>query len=485
MLIWKTQALDPTIASVRYRCIFPARALEQRGVASFVYGRRYPLPMHQNLKAIIFVKSFTDEDVQACQAAGRLGIPIILDLCDNIFIDNYGQGITQAYSPKTNFLIMAQWATAIVTTGLALKQVIEQHIEANCPVWVIPDGCETLADVEYALHVNIWQRWLTLLRNWPYFLLIELISYVTGITQRLVDRVINELRRVKNKLLDIFDIKHGPESAIDTWNQQSDNITQTRNGAIDLSPVSKLAFRDKSPGFALKVPNISTHNLTKRLNEAVGYSYNGQSLITEESQHQDNSLIVESNPGLIPQKQKGSSVKTIIWFGHHGSPYSQSGIVNISVLSKAIENISQIIPLRLLVVSNSYSKYLDLIAPLPFDTAYAEWHPTQIYQHISSSDLVILPNSKTPFAWSKSANRAVLSLSLGVPVVATFIPAMEPFRECMLFDNWENNLRQYLEQPGLVRDHLQKAQVVIKANYSGEAIATQWFNLIHSIYTEP
>ena len=442
MLIWKTQALDPTIASVRYRCIFPARALEERGVTSLVYGRRYPLPLHQNLKAIIFVKSFTDEDVQACQAASRLGIPIILDLCDNIFIDNYGQGITQAYSPKTNFLKMAQRAAAIVTTGPVLKQVIEQHIDANCPVWVIPDGCETLADVEYALQVNIWRRWLTLLREWPYFLLIECISYGTSITQRLSARIINELRQVKNNLLDVIGIKRGSAQTIDARNQPSDDISQARNKAIDLS------------------------------------------LITEESQHQDNSLMVESSPGLISQELRDSSVKTILWFGHHGSPYSQSGIVNILAMSKAIENISQMIPLRLLVVSNSYSKYLDLIAPLPFDTAYLEWHPTQVYHHISNSDLVILPNSKTPFAWSKSANRAVLSLSLGVPVVATFIPAMEHFRDCMLFDNWENNLRQYLEQPEVVGEHLQKAQVIIKENYSSEAIAAQWFDLIHSTYKE-
>lgn len=444
MLIWKTQALDPTIASVRYRCIFPARALEERGVASLVYGRRYHLPLHQNLKAIIFVKSFTNEDVQACQAASRLGIPIILDLCDNIFIDDYGQGITQAYSPRTNFLKMAKWAAAIVTTGPALKQIIEQHIEveANCPVRVIPDGCETLADVEYALQVNIWRRWLTLLRDWPYFLLLEFISYVTGITQRLSARVINGLRQVKNHLIDVIGIKRGPAPTIDAKNQQSDNINQARNRAIDLS------------------------------------------LTTEGSQHQDNSLTVESNPGLISQELRDSSVKTILWFGHHGSPYSQSGIVNILALSKAIENISKMIPLCLLVVSNSYSKYLNLIAPLPFDTAYLEWHPTQVYHHISNSDLVILPNSKTPFAWSKSANRAVLSLSVGVPVVATFIPAMEPFRDCMLFDNWENNLRQYLGQPEVVEEHLQKAQAIIKENYSSEAIAAQWFDLIHSIYKE-
>ena len=434
MLIWKTQALDPTIASVRYRCIFPARALEQRGMPSFIYGKRYPLPLHRNLKAIIFAKSFTDEDVQICQAAGRLGIPIILDLCDNIFIDNYGQGITQAYSPKTNFLKMAQGAAAIVTTGSALKQIIEQHIEVDCPVWVIPDGCETLADVEYALNVNIWQRWLTLLKNWPYFLLLELISYIAGMIQYLVARLINGLRRVKNKLLEILGLRCNSKPVIDTSDER-----------IDVQSASS------------------------------------QIVITKAAQPQAESPIAKDNTGIISHDRKDSSVKTILWFGHHGSPYSQSGIVNILAVSKAIESISQKIPSRLLVVSNNYSKYLDLIAPLPFDTAYHEWHPTQIYHYILSSDLVILPNSRAPFAWSKSANRAVLSLSLGVPVVATFIPAMEPFRDCMLFDNWEINLQQYLEQPELVREHLQKAQGIIKKSYSDEAIAAQWFNLIYSV----
>ena len=66
-----------------------------------------------------------------------------------------------------------------------------------------------------------------------------------------------------------------------------------------------------------------------------------------------------------------------------------------------------------------------------------------------------------------------MALSLNVPVVATLTPAMEPFRDCIAFNNWEDGIVQYLTDSKLVSDHLKKAEVVMR-QFSDEAIAERW-----------
>ena len=95
--------------------------------------------------------------------------------------------------------------------------------------------------------------------------------------------------------------------------------------------------------------------------------------------------------------------------------------------------------------------------------------------------MTIIPNSKSDFSICKSANRAVLSLSLGVPVVATKTPALIPFEECTIIDNWEQGLREYLTNKELANSHIKKAQSTIQKNYSGEAIANQWINVLNQV----
>lgn len=479
MLIWKTQSLDSTIASVRYRCMLPSQALEKKGIQSLIYGRRYPLPLHSSAQAIIFVKSFSNDDVKSCRTAHKLGIPIILDLCDNIFIDNYGQGITQLDLPKDNFLEMAKWSTAIVTTGPELKLVIEKYLDKrHCPVWIIPDGCETLEDVSYSLKINTRKRWLDLLKSKPTYLSLEVTSYTIDFGRYLFIQIRHQWGRIKEEILKIkillkkLIVRLGKDGDKEFYPaeeklEQSWSLSNLKKKAIVKSN-DKLAAPTNSSIFP---PGEGT-----RKSRSLQFSgFNKISL---------KKTTMANQSSLDCQNEKDITFKTILWFGHHGSPYSQSGLINILETSSAIESISKELPVRLLVVSNNYEKYLDLIEPLPFPTAYKVWHPMGIYRYVTESDVVIIPNSKTPFALSKSANRAVLALSLGVPVVATCIPAMEPFKDCILFDNWEENLRKYLRQPELVNNHLKKAQTIINATYHSEVIAEQWLSLIGSIYHE-
>ena len=126
MLIWKTQTLNVNMASVRYRCLLPLRYLSKQGIEQSIFGGADPVNVMPQTKAIVFVKSFRNQDVKTCERVHRLGVPIILDLCDNIFIENYAAD--NNYVPAKNFLLMAQQAAAIVTTGETLKGEVEKAL---------------------------------------------------------------------------------------------------------------------------------------------------------------------------------------------------------------------------------------------------------------------------------------------------------------------------------------------------------------------
>jgi glycosyltransferase involved in cell wall biosynthesis len=114
-------------------------------------------------------------------------------------------------------------------------------------------------------------------------------------------------------------------------------------------------------------------------------------------------------------------------------------------------------------------------------TEYIEWDSESIMTHIQASDVAIIPNSRDPIAICKSANRAVLALSLGVPVVASRTPAMEVLEGCVCFDDWAEGLYRYLTEPALVQDHLPKAQIVLRKEFGPECIARQYQDVLRRI----
>lgn len=125
--------------------------------------------------------------------------------------------------------------------------------------------------------------------------------------------------------------------------------------------------------------------------------------------------------------------------------------------------------------------YKKLFLGLPFQSSYLEWELFNSNTYIQSGDVTIIPNNRSAFSICKSANRAVLSLSLGVPVVANKIPAFEPFSDCMLFDDWQQGIKTYLTNPDLARAHVSKAQEIIRDQFGDDVIAQKWDEAIKSI----
>lgn len=128
-------------ASVRYRALLPALVLEKNGYKNRIFTRPKKFSCLRGLTYLVFVKVFTHDDYLLAAEAVRRKIPVILDLCDNIFIDNYGKKTPGMASQV--FRQMATVASVIVVSTEALAEVVQQQIYVPRPIVVVPDGIET------------------------------------------------------------------------------------------------------------------------------------------------------------------------------------------------------------------------------------------------------------------------------------------------------------------------------------------------------
>lgn len=134
---WKVASLDSNIASVRYRAILPSTLLESAAIQSRWFSRP-SIKKLEGIDVLVIVKSLTEEDVFLAEQAAARGVPVILDLCDNIFVPGYlGRG---QVSPAYNFMAMAKHATAIVASTETLAAEIARSIGEHPRVFVVPDG---------------------------------------------------------------------------------------------------------------------------------------------------------------------------------------------------------------------------------------------------------------------------------------------------------------------------------------------------------
>ena len=98
---WKVASLSFSMASVRYRAMLPLLALEHDGFQCRVFSDAGSEQL-LGLDLLVIVKSFSSDDFALAQQAVARGIPVVLDLCDNILGRSFcalGDGAT---SPITS-----------------------------------------------------------------------------------------------------------------------------------------------------------------------------------------------------------------------------------------------------------------------------------------------------------------------------------------------------------------------------------------------
>ncbi len=115
-----------------------------------------------------------------------------------------------------------------------------------------------------------------------------------------------------------------------------------------------------------------------------------------------------------------------MWFGNHGATYAKFGMLDLLDIQTELEDIASKMDVKLVVISDNLDKYKQNILPLKIKSEYIAWNPTVVEQEFARASVVVIPNPLEMFSICKSANRAVLALKHGVPVVATSTSALQP-----------------------------------------------------------
>ena len=154
-------------------------------------------------------------------------------------------------------------------------------------------------------------------------------------------------------------------------------------------------------------------------------------------------------------------------------------MLDLLEIKDSLEVMASEMDVKLVVVSDNYDKYVQHIKPLNINSEYIAWSPTLVDQEFTRASVVVIPNPLETFSICKSANRAVLALKHGVPVVATTTPALRPLADCIVLDDFENGLRTYLTDDRKAKADIERGQKLIEILYGQPQTRTEWTRVIH------
>lgn len=417
---WKVAKLSLNVASVRYRALLPVLALQDSGKKCRVFAD-YDSRNLDGLSVLVIVKGLVPSDLELAQQANIRGIPIVLDLCDCIFVENYG-GDNYSVSPAKSFLAMAELASAVVVSTEALADVVRSHIGDHIPLFVIPDGVDSS----------------------------ELQTRAQNVLQQSLEVVAS------------FQAKAATQSKEQATPPQLTGWKKIRKKAS--RKYKKLLTAVRSEG----VVAILTKHLRK-IGKILSKLFQRPKAI---STPQPTTEIPSST---VPAK---CTSKRILWFGNHGAPYAKFGMLDLLEIKEPLEKMASEMDVKLVVISDNHTKYLQHIKPLRIKSEYIPWSSTVVEQEFTRASVVVIPNPLETFSICKSANRATLALKHGVPVVATATPALRPLSDCIVLDDFESGLRTYLTDSRKAKSDIERGQKLIEVLYGQDQTRLEWTQVI-------
>lgn len=418
MLIgWKTASLSLHVASVRYRALLPSLHLQERQIQSRIFSTG-TLSNLNDLDALVIVKSYGAEDLHLACAARDRGIPVIIDLCDNIFIDGYGKKHGVALNnPALCFDKIAAIASTVVVTTSPLAEIVRTRVDARCSVVVIPDGIESPTDVAR------------------------------------MEALLSAARRA----------------------QQQGTAERARRRLATLRRRVSLLRSAEVPTLLMHMVRSTVSSLPVRLRRLLRNKA-ARVLIRSAKTSPPQPAHPLPDPAIGTDKQRPRS---IVWFGHHGADYARFGMLDLLEIRSALETTASSFDVELVVISNSEAKFKQHIQQFAMRTRYVEWSSTSLRSELSQAAVVVIPNSLDAFSLCKSTNRAVLSLLHGVPVVATRTPALDSLQDCVILNDFAGGLATYLGDASRAVSDIKRSRQTIDLLYGPQAIGDQWHRVLH------
>jgi hypothetical protein len=177
-----------------------------------------------------------------------------------------------------------------------------------------------------------------------------------------------------------------------------------------------------------------------------------------------------AHPGSAQRQRR----RKLIWFGKHGTTYSKAGMQSLTAIIPHLIKINSLVPIELVIISNNRAKFHERLLRLPFPTRYRAWSNETVFKELRGSDVFLMPNETDGFSACKSANRAVMSLEMGVPVIATWLDSLAPLTDAIVIDDWQRGLENYLLHGNERGKALSLAAKVIDEVYARKVVAERW-----------
>lgn len=421
---WKVAKLSLNVASVRYRALLPVLALQEAGQKCHVFADYDPRNL-EGLSVLVIVKGLVSEDLELALAARARGIAIVLDLCDCIFVNGYG-GSNYRVPPSETFLAMARLASAIVVPTESLAEIVRQQAGPRTPVFVIPDGVDSSELQSQALQVL--DQSIAAAKKF------EIVTTQAGKPQN---------------------SKAEPQHPV--WTKVRKKISRK---------YKKILTAVRTEGYGA----LARKHFAK-VKKAFGKLTKPK---TEPAMIKSQPVAGTSLPATITT----CTAKRIVWFGNHGAPYARFGMLDLLDIKDSLEQMATEMDVKLIVISDNIDKYNQFIKPLKIPSEYIAWNPTVVEREFAKASVVVIPNPLETFSICKSANRAVLALKHGVPVVATETPALRPLAECIVLDDFENGLRTYLTDSSKAKKDVARGGQLIHELYGQPQTRVAWNRVI-------
>lgn len=178
-----------------------------------------------------------------------------------------------------------------------------------------------------------------------------------------------------------------------------------------------------------------------------------------------------------PPRPAGTPVR-IVWFGNHGAPHSNFGMLSLIGAASALRAVHNETPLELIVISNHQAKFDIFLSKLGVPIRYVPWTAQVVYEELEQADIALLTNGDDSFSSVKSANRALQAIACGVPVVASSSAALRELADCAALDDIEAGLRLYIRNPRAARSAIATGQALVREHYSTAVIGRLWLDIL-------
>jgi hypothetical protein len=410
---WLVTAPRIDIASIRYRAIYPAAGLEKSGWSSILVSRPEDLKPHfADLAALVIVKRLDVGILPAVSQANDLGIPVILDLCDDILQIDYRSDQHELF--RMVFDAIAPRLAKLVVTGHVLRRRFIQYGFPEEKIHVIPDCIEN--------------------------------EGVTALAKRFMARVAP----------DNIGVEPAPPA------------TQAFDPAAP-TPVHKKSIVHRILS-AIRRPRRSALSL-RRTYRFIRY---GEPPVVSSGSAPPEKVAAKSN------LESALEIKgrMVIWFGNHGGPHSDFGMLTLLRVAKALKSAHAQAPFTLVVVSDHYDKWKTFVQPLGIPSVYVSWTQDGCQQLLEKAWVFVMPVGEDEFSQSKSANRVLLATELGIPTVSQPLDSLGPLAGQVAAEDFQKKLVYCLTNRSKAREQVMHERVAAHAVFGLPVIVREWIEVL-------